>query len=153
MPARCRERVDEVAMRKVLVPTDSSEGSLDAVRQAITLAKAEPGTKVRVVNVQPALSSAVTTFIEKGSVADYHREQGDAEIAAAKELLQQAGIEFETAVLVGSTAERIVEDAIEQGCERIIMGTRGMSALPSLLLGSVASRVRQLATIPVTLVK
>jgi nucleotide-binding universal stress UspA family protein len=33
------------------------------------------------------------------------------------------------------------------------MGTRGLSALPGILLGSVASKVIHLADVPVTLVK
>jgi nucleotide-binding universal stress UspA family protein len=38
-------------------------------------------------------------------------------------------------------------------CDSIVMGTRGMTALGNLVLGSLATRVVHLAGVPVTLVK
>ena len=38
-------------------------------------------------------------------------------------------------------------------CDAIVMGTRGMTVLGNLVLGSVASKVVHLSSVPVTLVK
>ena len=57
------------------------------------------------------------------------------------------------AVLVGPVAETIVDYARKNGCEKIVMGTRGLGALGSVLLGSVTSRLMSLTELPVTLVK
>jgi nucleotide-binding universal stress UspA family protein len=50
-------------------------------------------------------------------------------------------------------ARSIVERAHELGCTHIVMGTRGMSLLGNLVLGSVATKVIHAARCPVTLVK
>ena len=47
----------------------------------------------------------------------------------------------------------IAKVANELKCNAIIMGTRGLSPLGNLLLGSVAAQVVHLAGTPVTLVK
>ena len=46
-----------------------------------------------------------------------------------------------------------VEEAMNSGCDQIIMGSHGRTALGGLLLGSVAMKVLHLTDIPVTLVK
>jgi nucleotide-binding universal stress UspA family protein len=56
-------------------------------------------------------------------------------------------------VEIGSPAETIAKVAREQGCDGIVMGTRGLGAVSSVLLGSVSSRVLHLSDLPVTLVK
>jgi nucleotide-binding universal stress UspA family protein len=38
-------------------------------------------------------------------------------------------------------------------CDGIVMGTRGMSAVGNLVMGSVATKVIHLTKLPVTLVK
>jgi nucleotide-binding universal stress UspA family protein len=59
-----------------------------------------------------------------------------------------------TALLVpGLPAGRIVEVAEDRDCDLIVIGSRGRSALKSLLLGSVAETVVQKATVPVVVVK
>ena len=68
-------------------------------------------------------------------------------------LLDKAGIPYTAAVLVGPVAETIVDYAQKNGCEKIVMGTRGLGALGSVLLGSVTSRLMSLTDLPVTLVK
>jgi nucleotide-binding universal stress UspA family protein len=56
-------------------------------------------------------------------------------------------------VLLGAVAETIVAHALAQGCDNIIMGTRGESAIRELLVGSVTHDVIRLSELPVTLVK
>jgi nucleotide-binding universal stress UspA family protein len=53
---------------------------------------------------------------------------------------------------VGDVASSIVEHAQKSGCQLICMGTRGMTALSNMLLGSVATKVIHLAHVPVVLV-
>ena len=53
----------------------------------------------------------------------------------------------------GRTAEMIVDLAEESKAELIIMGTRGMSEIRSLLLGGVATKVVNRAPCPVLLVR
>ena len=53
----------------------------------------------------------------------------------------------------GRTAEMIVDIAEESKAELIIMGTRGMSEIRSLLLGGVATKVVNRAPCPVLLVR
>jgi nucleotide-binding universal stress UspA family protein len=56
-------------------------------------------------------------------------------------------------VRIGAAAEVIVAYAAEQGCDAIVMGTRGMGAVAGVVMGSVAQKVVHLASVPVTLVK
>jgi len=60
---------------------------------------------------------------------------------------------LETELVKGIPAPRILETAEHFGANLIVMGSRGRTGLPHLLLGSKAERVAQLSPIPVTIVK
>jgi nucleotide-binding universal stress UspA family protein len=47
----------------------------------------------------------------------------------------------------------LVKYAEEKGCDGIIMGTRGLGPIGNLVMGSVATKVIHLTTLPVTLIK
>lgn len=59
----------------------------------------------------------------------------------------------ETILVKGIPATRILEIAESTEARMIVMGSRGRTGLPHLLLGSKAERVAQLAPIPVTILK
>ena len=61
--------------------------------------------------------------------------------------------DVETTLVKGIPATRILEVAESIGARMIVMGSRGRTGLPHLLLGSKAERVAQLSPIPVTIVK
>ncbi len=54
---------------------------------------------------------------------------------------------------IGLPAGRIVEVANNENAQLIVMGTRGRTGLSNLLLGSVAKKVLQHASVPVVVVK
>lgn len=70
----------------------------------------------------------------------------------AKEELEEAGVDAETEVLEGPPAEAILRVAEARQADLIVMGTRGLSALTSLLLGSVSHRVLAHTHVPVMVV-
>jgi nucleotide-binding universal stress UspA family protein len=55
-------------------------------------------------------------------------------------------------ILVGEIAQSVVDHAQKTDCKLLFMGTRGMSALSNLMVGSVATKVLHLSTVPVVLV-
>jgi nucleotide-binding universal stress UspA family protein len=86
-------------------------------------------------------------------VRRYYDREGRAALSKARKLLDAAGIKYSAHILVGSVAESIVKEARLARCDLIMIGTRGMSATASLLLGSSATKVVHLSSIPVLLVK
>jgi nucleotide-binding universal stress UspA family protein len=60
---------------------------------------------------------------------------------------------FSHRLVVGLPITRILEVAEDVDAQMIVMGSRGRTGLPHLLLGSKAERVVQLSPIPVTIVK
>ena len=67
-------------------------------------------------------------------------------MAAASKLAAEAGCDaVETVVRGGYPAEQILRYARQQKIDIIVMGSRGLSNLKGLLLGSVSHRVNNLA--------
>jgi nucleotide-binding universal stress UspA family protein len=60
---------------------------------------------------------------------------------------------IETMLRTGLPAGRITEVAEEIGAGIVVVGSRGRTGLPHIMLGSVAQRVAQIASAPVTIIK
>ena len=74
-------------------------------------------------------------------------------LARYAEELTAKGLEVETVAREGYPATVIEEEAERQKADLIVIGTRGLSGLKHLLLGSIAERVVQRAPCPVLTVK
>lgn len=141
-------------MKTVLVPIDGSESSLNALKAALSMVGERSDVALRVVTVQaPIASGNVKRFISAEILDEYYRDEGNKALEGARELLAGASVPVTFDVLVGPVAETIVEDAKEQGCGHVVMGTRGLGRISGLVLGSVATKVLSLIDVPVTLVK
>lgn len=141
-------------MKRVLVPVDGSAASLRAVAVAIqAVMNSKLRTEVHLLTIQaPVLSGNVTRFFALEEINDFYQEEGRDAQVTAEELLKKADIEYDKRILVGSPAPTITTYAEQHECDHIIMGTRGLGAVTSLVLGSVATKVLSLSKIPVTLV-
>lgn len=141
-------------MLKALIPVDGSENSLRAVRHVIGLVQGREPMEIHVVNVQePVEAWEVKRVFRPEEIEAAQELEGGDELNAARGLLQAADVPHVCEVLLGDVAESIVKYAHDQHCDKIIMGTHGRSALSSLLLGSVTTKVIHLTDIPVTVVK
>ncbi|HMM53747.1 MAG TPA: universal stress protein [Candidatus Desulfobacillus sp.] len=141
-------------MRKILVPVDGSPNAERAVRHAIALAATCPSMEVLLLNVQPEIDDIhVRRFMKKEEIEAICETRGGDALRSARELLEAAGVGYAPQVLIGPVAETIARAALEQDCDGIVMGTRGLGAVAGMLLGSVATKVIHFADVPVTLIK
>ena len=140
---------------KVLIPIDGSAAANRAVDQVIaSRGWLREAPQVCLLNVQWKLASGnVKLFINKDTINDYYREQGMAALAEARAKLDAAGLAYSYHISVGTPAEAVVQYAQEQKVDQIVISAHGQNTLSDLLLGSVASKVAHLATMPVLLVK
>jgi nucleotide-binding universal stress UspA family protein len=136
---------------KLLVTTDGSDMSLGAVRYVVKSAPGWNAPEIHLLHVQPPIAGAA--LVGAGAVKSFHKEEGDKALAPAKALLEAAGIKYEAHCAVGEIAEAIAGYARDRGVDQIVMSTQGNGFLEHLLLGSTTTKVLQLATVPVTLVK
>jgi len=141
---------------KILLAVDGSKNSLDAVKCVIEHGDWYQGTpEVELLYVHlplPKLPS-MGKVVSHAQIDRYYREEGEAALAQAEKLLERAGVRHRTALLVGKPAETIVKHARAARADLIVVGNQGRGAVGNLLIGSVASRVLQLADLPVMLVK
>jgi len=142
-------------MLKVLVPVDGSKNSDRAIAYAIGfVANSKAPVELHVLNVQlPIVSGGVRMFFKHEEIEAYYQDSGQETLRAARERLDQAGQAYVQHVRVGPLGETIDAYAKEQRCDHIVMGTRGLSAISGMVLGSVATKVIHLTDVPVTLVK
>ena len=141
-------------MQKVLLAVDGSDNSLRAVAYMIKrVSGAKDQYEVGLVNVQYALHGTVATFIDAQQLKEYHHDEGMKVLAPAQAQLDAAGIASAPHLFVGDPAELISRFAAEQGFDEIVIGSRGLSGIGSLLVGSVATKIVHLAKVPVVLVK
>ena len=126
-----------------------------ALRHAVALAKAIPSSSIHVVTAheEPIVFGEVAVYVSREKVSELQRKQSEGPLSMAVQVLEAGGVSHSREILEGPIAQAIARRADELGCDGIVMGTRGMTALGGLLMGSVATRVIHLANVPVTLVK
>lgn len=139
-----------MAFRSIMVPHDFSAPADGALELALELARSA-GARIRLVHVFPLPMENVSPY----EIAMPERLVGEVRAAASERLerllarVRAAGLEGDAEVDSGPVAETLVERARADGVDLIVMGTRGLSGIGHLLLGSVAERVLRTAPCPV----
>ena len=142
--------------KKLLVPVDGSLGSFNALDVAIDMANAIKADVaiLTVVHVMPAPSWHVDPEMKSPTDSvELSSKMGDQIISMAKIKAEKIEGKAEFHNLKGYPSDTIVEQAKALGCDCIVIGSRGLSGIEKLFLGSVSSQVAQTAEVPVLLVK
>ena len=95
----------------------------------------------------------MASVIGASQIRKYYRDKGEAALAKARRKLAAARIPFMERMLVGQAAETIVRHARQSGCELVVVGSRGMSPVGKILLGSSTDRLLRLSPVPVLVVR
>jgi len=141
-------------VRRILVPIDFSEHAGPVLEWASHLAS-QHGSRVLLLHVYhlpvefEQLEGAYLPPDFWTTVRDEAQQQLDATAAQ----FRKQGIPVEALVREGYPATVIEEEARRQQADLIVIGTKGLSGLKHLLLGSIAERVVQKAPCPVLTVR
>ncbi len=142
---------------KIMVPTDFSEHSERALRQALDIAK-QYGAKVYVVHVLHEKNPYDTS---DGTIPSYYEDIEKQMTEGTKKKLQEEvdklpqakELEVFIDVVNGNTAEAILEEERSKGIDLIVIASLGRSGIAKYLIGGVARNVLKGAKCPVLLTK
>lgn len=143
--------------RRILVPTDGTERSTNALETALRLAELGQGTVIGIHASPPPYVMAP----ELGLAAPIHdawrreREQlGQDAVAYIRRRAGEAGIPCETVLVTGmAPCDAIIRSARELLCDLIVMASRGRGGLAGRLIGSETWKVLRHSAIPVLVLR
>lgn len=143
--------------KSIVVGTDGSDTASEAVRQAGEFAAAL-GATVEVVSAYEPVSQARLREESKAAPGDLQwminpREDVDATLEQAAEMVRATGAEVRTHARQGDPADALLDVAEEIGADVIVVGNKGMTGAKRFLLGSVPNKVSHHAPCSVLIIR
>ncbi len=139
---------------RILACTDGSEDSLDAVEIAATLAKKYQAA-LKVLSVfstyyaEPAYMGVWAMAIPQETIDECAKAQSAEIEKQVQPVLERHGISGEIVQEMGHPVDCIVDAAKREHSDLVVIGSRGMGAFDSFMLGSVSDGVLHHAPCPV----
>ena len=141
----------------VMASVDFSDQTDQIISEGMGLARASGGALhlVHIAAGEPILAgydkeeiNPFTRQVRAGELTDEHRRLRE----LADDLTAATGIDVRAVVLLGPTAQTLLEATHQLDVGHIVLGTHGHGGLHHLLVGSVAEEVVRRSHIPVLLV-
>lgn len=142
------------AIRKILVPVDFSSHSGRALEDAIELAKTW-GAELHLLHCYPIHPAAIDPYgiaVPETLEAEI-RQSAERRLAEWRDRVAAEGVAVEAHTTAHLPSEEIPAAAERLGADLIVMGTRGLSGIKHVLLGSVTERALRAAPCPVWVVR
>ena len=137
--------------KKILIATDGSKRTQNAVETGIELAKQHNSKVYAIYVVDTVTFTSIPMDVTWENMYQLLKDEGEEAVSRVKEAAQ--GVDVETQVLEGNPAVELTKFAKDNGIELIVVGTLGKSGIDRLLLGSVAEKVVRIAPCPVMVIK
>lgn len=130
----------------ILVPTDGSEAAVRAAEHATGIAE-QYGATVHVLYV---VDTGIFEFEDAPrSILGSLREGGQNAVSEIETMVTDASIPVKTTLSEGKPYQHILDYAAGINADLVVMGRRGRTGLPEVLLGSTTARVISLSNTPV----
>lgn len=139
-----------MSFRKFFIPVDGSESAIHACEMAVRLAEVGGETVVLAHCFDPIPQRIQGHPLE--TLKEDLAEDAEEIFKPCRELFAKAQIPAETIVLFGKQGPSLAEAADYHKCDLIIMGTRGMGSIGTVVLGSVSNAVIHNTNLPVMLI-
>ncbi len=137
--------------KRILIPTDGSEYTMEAVKKGLSLAKLIGAEVTALYVIDESAFAAIPPDALITDIYNLLRKEGEEAVNRVKKMGEEMGVPVKTKIVEGVPAQAIVEEAEDH--DLIVMGTLGRTGLGRLLLGSVAERVVRHAPCPVMVVR
>lgn len=139
--------------KKILVAFDGSDQAKKALEVAIDLAK-KYEAEIYVVEVIPTAILAGMGFAPvPDSVINQIFGKAKKDMDFVKSLVSNEKIKVTVDILEGDPGSEIINYANKNNIDIIITGSRGLSGIKKLFLGSVSSKIVSEAKVPVLVIK
>jgi nucleotide-binding universal stress UspA family protein len=136
----------------ILVPTDGSAGTEEALTHALDVAK-QRGARVHALSVVDRRVYLSADRDQQDAILESLTADAEEATAAVRERATEAGVETTAAVRDGVPHSEILRYADEEGVDLIVIGTHGRTGRDKLVnMGSVTERVVANADQPVLVV-
>ncbi len=140
--------------KRILVATGGSPWSYAAVTYAVALAaRTDAVLHILTVLTNPGSYATPDVLGATDIVVDLIERQGQGLLAQAVETAAAAGVACEPLSRWGGVPETILQTAMDEQCELIVLGSRTVSGWKRLQLGRNANAVASKAQQPVLIVK
>jgi nucleotide-binding universal stress UspA family protein len=139
---------------RIVVAYDHSELSKKALKIAMNLAKQDKQIELIVLMVlQPARPMVYSYGYAFDSYQETQREEANAVRTEIEQEIKSLPNKTKAVVIEGAPGNMIVQYVKQNDADLVVMGSRGLSGLKELFLGSVSHYVVQKAHCPVFIVK
>ncbi len=137
--------------KNILVPTDGSEYTKAAVREAVELAKLSGGKVTALYVLDQSVFTNMPMDTAVMNVYNTLEKEGKAAVDFVRDLAAENNVEAEVSIKEGTPVKVILDES--SNYDIIVMGTLGRTGMSKLLMGSVAERVVRAAQCPVLVVR
>ncbi len=138
-------------IEKILLPVDGSECSLKATEYTLDFVNSRGADIILMYSHKPFPSFLGEPYFQE--VHDKIMNNAREMMEPFRERFAAAEIPVDERILEGVPGENICRVAKIEKCDLIIMGSRGVTDLKGLFLGSVTHRVLHRAPCPVLVIK
>jgi len=137
---------------EILLPTDGSSGTVDAMEHALTVA-ADQHARIHVLYVVDRRLYTAADEANKDEIRQSLEEEAEHSLDDARVRIEDEGIECLTRSIEGIPHRAITDYAAEEDIDLVVMGTHGKTGADRVAnLGSTTERVVQSADVPVLVV-
>lgn len=142
------------SIKKILVPVDGSASAVRAAQLASRLAADTGAALTLLFAFEPSGPATMgMTSLSKKEVKDAVDRVAEKAFAGAAKAAVKHGVNAAQQVVIGHPAAEVIAFAKKEKCDLIVMGSRGLSPMKGLLLGSVSEKVLRHASCAVTVVR
>ena len=143
-------------IKRILVPLDFSEPSLQALDYAVDFARPYKAQLTLLHVVEPIYFPAADGYAagyDPGVLLRHIERSAHDELSATAARLRARGVTVRTVQRLGRPHRAIVETALKLKSDLIVIATHGRTGLSRVVMGSVAERVVRGAACPVLVVR
>jgi nucleotide-binding universal stress UspA family protein len=147
------ENTTNVAMKKILVPSDFSSASSNAFRCALRFAQKFGADLLLIHVLEPVVAPGYVALAEGSPLCEEDFATAGRNLGDWVDLASHAGVKAKLALRVGLPAHEIVEIARDHDVDLIVIATHGHTGWKHFCIGSTAERVVRAAPCPVLVVR